>query len=226
MEITYRSDSFRVLILVLLLLATGGLLSPFDAAGSIVEKPKDSAGDFNAISYKIHVVTKGETLESIAARKDMYGDPIKWCLIYMLNLEELSMLYTNPEIFSVTKLPEGLTLMILLPEESRKRAAELYKPDDELWVLNIRSVQAVENLRDPAARLIDEGYLTYITKIELKGETWYRLRVGFFRSELQARQRAQVLSILLSLPDIWVQKAKGPEILNYIGYAPEPDPSD
>jgi nucleoid-associated protein YgaU len=48
-----------------------------------------------------HVVQRGETLWSIAARQDVYGDPYLWPLIYKFNRDQIkdpSRIYPNQRL--------------------------------------------------------------------------------------------------------------------------------
>jgi hypothetical protein len=54
-----------------------------------------------------HVVQRGETLWSIAAQKEVYGDPYLWVLIYKFNRDQIkdpSRIYPNQRL----QIPIGL----------------------------------------------------------------------------------------------------------------------
>ena len=69
-----------------------------------------------------------------------------------------------------------------------------------------------------------ERHRLYVTRFEKDGQTWHRLRLGFFQSEKSARQAlAELRSVF---PDAWVTRIPPEEVLASAGSAIHEPPSD
>jgi nucleoid-associated protein YgaU len=122
-----RGAAREVLPVILVLVAWLALACP-DAPGaqrdSAIGNPssRQSTEAENGVSYKIHVTIDGDTLSSIAGQSRIYGNSLKWTLIYLLNREELGKLKIQTAALPITPLPAGLVLALMLPEEARKKS--------------------------------------------------------------------------------------------------------
>jgi len=158
-------------------------------------------------------VKKGDSLSDIAARKDVYDDPLKWPSLYRLNLDTLSHM-TIEEGFEHKELREGLYLKFVTPEEAMKN---LEKLEDKPWVVNVFSERNFESIAPYAAKLIKNGYHVYITKTNIKGDEWIRLRAGFFETSPKAVSAKKNIESILNIDDAWVVII-GRELEEYGGY--------
>ncbi|MBN1228083.1 MAG: SPOR domain-containing protein [Deltaproteobacteria bacterium] len=172
--------------------------------GEVIEEASEqSEGD----SYK---VKEGESLLSIAAKKEVYGDPLKWPLLYRYNMDGLRLL--KVENFSPdTALPEGMSLHVISLKESRERQKKLMLGD---WVVNVLSVSEdkVEELNSAALKLLKGGYSPYITRVKIKDKYWLRLRIGFFKDKADASKDTEKLKCLLGFSNFWITEADKAEI--------------
>jgi len=158
-------------------------------------------------------VKKGDSLSDIAARKDVYDDPLKWPSLYRLNLDTLSHM-TIEEGFEHKELREGLYLKFVTPEEAMKN---LEKLEDKPWVVNVFSERNFESIAPYTAKLIKNGYHVYITKTNIKGDEWIRLRAGFFETSPKAVSAKKNIESILNIDDAWVVII-GRELEEYGGY--------
>jgi len=182
-----------------------GLKKPVLDLGKEVEKMAEAAGHF--------VVWEADTLPAIAARENGMGDPLKWPVLYRLNMDMLGAL--NLEDDFSTKVPAGFKLKIVTPHEAK---ANLEKQIHSIWVVNVLSSPAQGKIAPAAIKLIKNGYKVYIARAEVKGKEWMRLRVGFFPNRDDANRAGEKIRALLNLGDSWVTKADKKELQEYGSY--------
>ena len=160
-----------------------------------------------------YIVKKGDSLSSIAGRGDVYGDPLKWPILYRLNMDKLDTLEAG-EDFLQSELPEGVMLKIITPDEAKEN---LERRLHNVWVVNVLSATTNEKIIPVAIRLIKNGYPVYITRATVKGKDWMRLRVGFFKNKTEANTEGKKIMSLLNLGNSWVTKI-GKELEEFGGY--------
>jgi len=161
-----------------------------------------------------YTVRKGENLSSIAARADVYGDSLKWPILYRLNMDKLGSVLDegdSPE----AELPEGLRLEIVSADQKNEN---LQKRLDKVWVVNVISNTMHDKINPPAITLMKNGYPVYITRARVKGKDWLRLRVGFFESRTEANVEAKKIMAMVNLTDSWVAKVEEKEFKEFGGY--------
>ncbi len=95
-----------------------------------------AAGSVSAAEPREHVVRSGETLWSIAARRDVYGDPYLWPVIYKFNRDQIQ----DP-----ARVYPGQRLVLPLEVDAETRAAARVEAG------------AAPELRSPAAGARQEG---------------------------------------------------------------------
>lgn len=161
-----------------------------------------------------YTVKSGDSLSTIAAREDVYGDPSKWPILYRLNTDELGELKLG-EIFPDRELPEGVRLKIISPDEVREN---LKTRAHNVWAVNVVSATTNTKIIPPAIRLINNGYPAYITRAKVKGKDWIRLRVGFFKSRTEADTEGKKIMAMLKIADSWVTKTGKKELEEFGGY--------
>jgi len=149
-----------------------------------------------------YITKKGDSLSGIARRKDVYGDDLKWPMIYSLNMEKLNDIEKD-ENLPARELPDGIKLKILTPDEVKEN---LEKRPKNYWVINVISSPKKEILVPHIIKLIMNGYGVYITRTEIDGKDWMRLRVGFFEQRRDAEAEGKKIMGILNFSDIWTTK--------------------
>jgi hypothetical protein len=171
--------------------------------GKEVKKMEETEGRY--------VVWEADTLPAIAARENVYGDPLKWPILYRLNADMLGALNLQDDFD--TKVPAGFKLKTL-PSDDQKAVQSLDSP----WIVNVLSSPSEGKVAPLAIKLIKNGYSVYITRAEVKGKEWMRLRVGFFPNREEANTEAEKIRALLGLDDSWVTKAAKKELQQFASY--------
>jgi len=182
-----------------------------------LETPEADIGQNETEMQKVtgyYVVKKGDSLSGIAAREAVYKDPLKWPILYRLNMDELGKLKLG-KVLPDKELPEGVRLKISSPDEVMENLKSRVR---DVWVISVVSAITNEKIVPPAIRLINNGYLVYITRARVKGKDWMRLRVGFFKNRTEANTKGKEIMIMLKLADSWVTKVEKKEFEEFGGY--------
>ncbi|NVM26535.1 MAG: SPOR domain-containing protein [Desulfobacterales bacterium] len=161
-----------------------------------------------------YTVKKGDSLSAIAAREDVYGDSLKWPILYRLNMDELGKLKLG-EILPDRELPEGVRLKTISPDEVREN---LRTRVHNVWAVNVLSATTDGKIIPLAIKLINNGYPAYVTRAKVKGKDWMRLRVGFFRNQTEADTEGKKIMAMLKLADSWVVKVGEEERVEFGDY--------
>jgi hypothetical protein len=182
-----------------------------------LETPETDAGEKETITEEVigyYIAKRGDSLSSIAAREDVYGDPFKWPILYRLNMDKLGklQLVEGPPDGEV---PEGLRLRIISPDE---RMENLKRISHNMWVVSVLSSTSDREIIPAAIRLIRSGYPVYITRVKVKAKDWMRLRVGFFKNRTDADKVGKKIMSMLNLHDSWITKAGKQELEEFGGY--------
>ncbi|MBW2609336.1 MAG: SPOR domain-containing protein [Deltaproteobacteria bacterium] len=161
-----------------------------------------------------YIVKEGESLSRIAGREDVYGDPLKWPILYRLNTGKLAKIEKadNPH---EKELSKGMKLKLVSPDEVKKN---LMKRSNNVWVVNVLSSTTKSKIVPNVIKLIKNGYPAYITRTEVKGKEWMRLRVGFYKDRKSANTAGTEIKRVLSLADIWATKVGKNEFRECGGY--------
>ena len=159
-----------------------------------------------------YLVQKGDTLSKIAG--SVYGDPLKWTILYRLNTEILGELGTNEDAPDKS-IKEGIKMKIIEPDEAQEI---LKKRANNFWVINVLSSPKMESVVSNAIELMKNGYAVYLTRIKVKGEDWMRVRTGFFNTRKEADREGKKLISLTNIKDIWTTKATKQEFEEFCGY--------
>jgi type IV secretory pathway VirB10-like protein len=208
------------------------------AVPSPVEQTEKQTAAIEMEADDHYVVQAGDTLAGIAARSDVYGDPMKWPSLFRLNLEKLGdmrvaeafdlkwsslfKLKTDTpdgtkvlEAFDQEPLPEGLRLKFFTEEEIEANQANSAQ---KKWVANVLSSQRAKDLVPPAIVLMKNGYPVYISKATIKGKDWMRLRVGFFATRSEAMAVGKEILSILNTDETWVTQVEHRELEEFGGY--------
>jgi hypothetical protein len=161
-----------------------------------------------------YIAKKGESLSSIAARGNVYGDPLKWPILYRLNIDKLHKLQLG-EGLPHREVPEGLRLRILSPDEIKENLQRIVH---NVWAVSVLSGTTDREIIPPAIRLIRNGYPVYITRVRVKGKDWMRLRVGFFKNRADGEKERKKIMSMLNLHDSWITQVEKQELEEFGGY--------
>jgi hypothetical protein len=195
--------------------APAGETDPVEIAATIEEKKPEKVIENTKVEENGYYVTKrGDSLSGIAGREDVYGDDLKWPVIYRLNMEKLNDIEKD-EDFPDRELPEGIEFKILTRDEIRENLEE--RPEN-YWVINVISSPEKEMLVSHVIELIMNGYGAYITRTEIDGKDWMRLRVGFFEQREDAETEGRKIMDILNFSDVWTTKVGDIERGEFGGY--------
>ena len=179
------------------------------------EEPPKEAKTAASTKNGYYMVRYGDTLSSIAGRKDVYNNPLKWPTLYRMNMKILEDMKVT-EGFEYQKLAEGLDLKLVTPADASEN---LMKLGEKLWVVNVQSALETEHVVPTAVRLMNRGYHVYLTRATIKGKKWIRLRVGFYNDEAEANElREKIVSDMDKTSDSWVTKIPKSELEEFGGY--------
>jgi len=156
--------------------------------------PTESRAPAKEAFYKVR---KNDSLSDIAGRQEVYGDALKWPSLFRLNRSALEKMRVT-ESFPVEKLPEGLRLKYVSRDEAATRLAEVA---DKLWVVDVASAKSMNGVVPSAILLMRKGYHAYLTRSQLAGEEWIRLRVGFYKDILEALKASEEVKALLNMSE-------------------------
>jgi len=161
-----------------------------------------------------YTVRTGDTLATIAGRGEVYGDLLKWPILYRYNMEKIGRVQLV-EDFLDRELVEGVTLKVITPDQARKT---LPTKANHLLAVNVLSAPTQEQLISSAIRLMKEGYPVSIIRATVRGRQWLRLRVGFFETKAEADLVRKKINALLNIRNSWVTTVGKKELEGYAGY--------
>jgi hypothetical protein len=87
-----------------------------------------------------------------------------------------------------------------------------------VWVVNVLSTPNRKEIVPAAMKLLQQGYLAYITRTNVKGKNYMRLRVGFYEEKAEADAVGEKIKALLNLGEPWKTKAGEEEVKEFGGY--------
>lgn len=180
-----------------------------------LEKPKivtDEALPKEKAGY--YVVKRGDTLASVAVREDVYGDSLKWAILGRHNLDELNPMSMADDLPD-KMLPEGMKLKFFTQDEVQNN---LEKRSRRRWTVNVLSSPNKKEVVPVVVRLIRAGFPVYITRANVNGTDYMRVRVGFFADKTKADAEGKKLMEVLKFTDFWVMKAREKEVREFGGY--------
>lgn len=112
------------------------------------------------------------------------------------------------------------------PAEAAKAEAEKKpaKPEKALktrvstkpWAINISSFITSNEAQAFMKKLKASGYKAYVSKFEKDDMTWYRVRVGFYRTQAEAKQAGKKLAAKFKIDhEPWILKPAKAEMAKY-----------
>lgn len=170
--------------------------------------------EYEAEAERFYITGGDESLLMISAREDVYGNPLKWLLIYRLNRDSFNDI-NKDESFPDRFIPAETRLLISEPRAPEKATEN---GSGEHWVVNVLSSTEREMIAPDALKLVDSGYYAYITVANVKGHDYTRLRVGFYDNRSAAEEEAKRISEMLEVSDVWTTTADESEFNEYGGY--------
>ncbi|MBI3755471.1 MAG: SPOR domain-containing protein [Deltaproteobacteria bacterium] len=87
-----------------------------------------------------------------------------------------------------------------------------YKP----WAVHVASYTSKEEALALVKKLQQDSYNAYMTEFDFKGRHWYRVRVGFYASNQEAKTAGKKLSGSYSINGIWTVKPMKKEIMSHL----------
>ena len=160
-----------------------------------------------------YVVRDGDSLSTVASRMEGYKDPLKWIILFRYNLEALGRWPEGPD-FADRTLPQGMKLKIMMPTEPGASGKE----GQGLWVANLMSDRNNEEIVPLAVRLARRGYPVYLTRTQVRGQEWMRLRVGFFAGKAEAQEVGKKIEEAVQVEAPWILKVGKEEYGEFAGF--------
>jgi len=160
-----------------------------------------------------YVVRDRDSLSTVASRMEGYKDPLKWIILFRYNLEALGRSPEGPD-FADRTLPQGMKLSIMTPRKHRTSGKE----GEGLWVANLMSVRNDKNIVPLAVRLARRGFPVYLTRAQVRGQEWIRLRVGFFAGKAEAQEVGRKIEEAVQVEDPWILKVGKKEYDEFAGF--------
>jgi len=175
-------------------------------------KQEDVTGDKTPANF--YTVKPGDNLALIAGRDDVFGDPLKWPILYRLNYDQLNHLSGSNNL-PRHELSQGMKLNIITEEEQKKNLEER---KNQIWVVNVLSSPIEKEIIQETNRLTEKGYPVYITKVFIEGKKYQRLRIGFFKTKTEADNFGRDIMSKLKLRAFWSAKIGDREFGKFAGY--------
>jgi SPOR domain len=177
------------------------------------ETKKEEPEDKGEPRDRDYIVRNWDSLSSIAGRYEIYKDPLKWIVLFRFNLEALGGLPESPD-FAERNLPQGTRLKIVMPRQPMTSGKE----PDGLWVANVMSARSNDEIVPLAIRLAKGGFPVYMTRTQVKGQEWVRLRVGFFVSKTEAQEAGRKIKEAFRVEEPWILKVNKEEYEEFAGF--------
>ena len=103
-----------------------------------------------------------------------------------------------------------------MPAKEKKRASTVKKPSYRPWVINVASFSTKAQADELKSALKKDGYNVYSTEFFKDGVKWQRVRVGFYKSEAQARVVSKKIASSYKLAKPWVVRPATSETAKYM----------
>jgi cell division septation protein DedD len=187
---------------------------PMKARSPDEKRPQPAAGSASMDSRDFYVVKPGDTLARIAGKRKVYGDPLKWAVLYRLNAAALESLPGTDNLPDLP-LPPETRLRIVRPEEAK---GNIEKRSGSVWVVNVLSATTNSEVIPAVVGLARKDYPVYVVSARVNEKDWMRVRVGFFKTREQAESEGKRIMEMMNLKDTWVAKLPKGEFVQFAGY--------
>ncbi|RJR30034.1 MAG: SPOR domain-containing protein [Desulfobacteraceae bacterium] len=161
-----------------------------------------------------YLVNRGDTLAGVSGRREVYGDRLKWPILYRVNAESLESLPAADNLPDL-QLPDGMKLKTVTDEEKN---ANLEQRSGNIWVVNVLSAKTSAEAIPAVISLIRNGYPVYLVQARVNEKEWIRVRVGFFRTKEQAEVEGKKIREMLNFQDSWVTRLARSEFMEFAGF--------
>lgn len=161
-----------------------------------------------------YTVVKEDTLSSIAGKAEVYKDPLKWAILYRINVDALGSLKLSEKLPDM-ELPTGVKLRIVTPGEVQEN---LGKRAARMWVVNVLSATTNAEVVPAVINLAKNKYPLYITVAKVKEKDWMRVRVGYYKDRAEAEAEGKKIMAMLNFSDSWTTRLEHKEFAEFAGY--------
>ncbi len=72
------------------------------------------------------------------------------------------------------------------------------------WVVEVCSYLRYNEAQNLARSFKDQGFPAFVSRIDLKGQRWYRVRVGVYSTEEEAQKMKEKIAKEFGITDPWV----------------------
>ena len=143
------------------------------------------SGDSEPSSYmgpsRTYTVQDGDNLWAIARKGELVDNPWEWRNIVVQNKDKIEYAFVSQDTGDWKVMVEkGQTLEVRAP-----RPPDPNKPVKKKLALQLLSAPESHMARalKIVKMLLNDGYYAYLYRIEVKGQQYYRVRVGFFANK-------------------------------------------
>lgn len=135
-----------------------------------------------------YTVKPGDNLFAIARESDLVDNPWQWRTILIQNRDKVEWAFINDrEQAWKVMIAEGQTLTVQPDGQPDVQVTEERKYSVQLASMAQRQLGRGEYV---VRTLMKDGYYAYLFRHEQDGQTWYRIRSGFYDSEAKAKDVA------------------------------------
>jgi hypothetical protein len=163
---------------------------------------------------RTYTVKGGENLWRIAKESGLVDNPWQWRTILIQNRDKIEWAFINDDEQDwKVMIAKGQQLSVQPDGQPHVEVSGERKYAFQLASMNERQRKRAELV---VRTLMRDGYYAYLYRTEQDGQTWYRIRSGFYDSEARARAvggeiRARYTKENFFPEDLWVMQPKAAE---------------
>lgn len=102
------------------------------------------------------------------------------------------------------------------PKTPAKKNAVYAEVKHKPWAVHIASYTSMGEAQTIVKKLKQDNYNAYVTEFNLKGRQWFRVRIGFYASEKDAKEAGRKISSSYNISGIWTVKPMKKEIMTHL----------